>query len=104
MTAQQKIVRVRRNYNQWVANETLEDYALRFTAKRARRWSSLRVVCHIGAISFLALEAIGGAITVNYGFTNATAAILVWLARLIFLTRILIAYCASTYSRRYRSC
>ena len=34
MTAQQRIVRVRRNYNQWVANQTLEDYALRFTAKK----------------------------------------------------------------------
>ena len=31
MTAQQRIVRVRRNYNQWVANQTMEDYALRFT-------------------------------------------------------------------------
>jgi len=59
--AQQKIVRVRRKYNQWVANQTLEDYALRFTAKSARRWSSLRVAnTAIGAISFLALEAIGG--------------------------------------------
>ena len=64
MTAHQRIVRVRRNYNQWVANQTLEDYALRFTAKSARRWSSLRVAnTAIGAISFLALEAIGGAIT-----------------------------------------
>src|SRR6266700_225747 len=70
MTAHQRIVRVRRNYNNWVANETLEDYALRFTAKNARRWSSLRVAnTAIGAISFLALEAIGGAITVNYGLT-----------------------------------
>ena len=42
MTAQQRIVRVRRNYNQWVANQTLEDYALRFTAKSARKWSSFR--------------------------------------------------------------
>ena len=68
MTAHQRIVRVRRNYNRWVANQTLEDYALRFTAKSARRWSSLRVAnTAIGAISFLALEAIGGAITVNYG-------------------------------------
>ena len=97
MTAQQKIVRVRRNYNQWVANETLEDYALRFTAKRARRWSSLRVAnTAIGAISFLALEAIGGAITVNYGFTNATSAILL-VGALIFLTGLPIAYYASTY-------
>src|SRR5882757_2235137 len=97
MTAQQRIVRVRRNYNQWVANETLEDYALRFTAKRARKWSSLRVAnTAIGAISFLALEAIGGSIAVNYGFVNATAAILV-VGGLIFLTGLPIAYYASTY-------
>jgi signal transduction histidine kinase/CheY-like chemotaxis protein len=97
MTAQQKIVRVRRNYNQWVANQTLEDYALRFTAKSARRWSSLRVAnTAIGAISFLALEAIGGAITVNYGFTNATGAILL-VGALIFFTGLPIAYYASKY-------
>ena len=59
MTAQQRIARVRRNYNQWVANQTLEDYALRFTAKSARKWSSARVAnTAIGAVSFLALEAI----------------------------------------------
>ena len=97
MTAQQRIVRVRRNYNQWVANQTLEDYALRFTAKTARRWSSLRVAnTAIGAVSFLALEAIGGSITVNYGFVNGTAAILV-VGALILLTSLPIAYYASTY-------
>jgi len=97
MTAQQRIVRVRRNYNQWVANQTLEDYALRFTAKTARRWSSLRVAnTAIGAVSFLALEAIGGSITVNYGFVNATSAILV-VGALILLTSVPIAYYASTF-------
>jgi signal transduction histidine kinase/CheY-like chemotaxis protein len=97
MTAHQRIVRVRRNYNRWVANQTLEDYALRFTAKSARKWSSLRVAnTAIGAISFLALEAIGGAITVNYGFANATAAILA-VGALIFLTGLPIAYYAATY-------
>jgi signal transduction histidine kinase/CheY-like chemotaxis protein len=97
MTAHQRIVRVRRNYNQWVANQTLEDYALRFTAKSARRWSSLRVAnTAIGAISFLALEAIGGAITLNYGFANATAAILA-VGVIIFLTGLPIAYYAATY-------
>ena len=91
MTAQQRIVRVRRNYNQWVANQTLEDYALRFTAKSARRWSNFSVAnTAIGAVSFLALEAIGGSITVNYGFLNATSAILV-VGALIFLTSIPIA-------------
>ena len=97
MTAQQRIVRVRRNYNQWVANQTLEDYALRFTAKSARKWSSFAVAnTAIGAVSFLALEAIGGSITVNYGFTNATSAILV-VGALIFLTSLPIAYYAATY-------
>jgi signal transduction histidine kinase/CheY-like chemotaxis protein len=97
MTAHQRIVRVRRSYNKWVANQTLEDYALRFTAKSARRWSSLRVAnTAIGAISFLALEAIGGAITVNYGFTNAASAIVV-VGGLIFLTGLPIAYYAATF-------
>jgi signal transduction histidine kinase/CheY-like chemotaxis protein len=97
MTAQQRIARVRRNYNQWVANQTLEDYALRFTAKSARKWSSARVAnTAIGAVSFLALEAIGGSIAINYGFVNATTAILV-VGALIFLTSLPITYYASTY-------
>jgi signal transduction histidine kinase/CheY-like chemotaxis protein/purine-cytosine permease-like protein len=97
MTGRQRIVRIRRNYNKWVGNQTLEDYALRFTAKSGRKWSSGRVAnTAIGAISFLALEAIGGAITVNYGFVNAVAAIIA-VGGLIFLTSLPIAYYAATY-------
>lgn len=93
--AQQEVFRVRRRYNQWVANETLEDYALRFTAKSARRWSAARVSqTALGAISFLALEAIGGAITLHYGFNNAVAAIMV-VGLIIFLTGIPISYYAA---------
>jgi signal transduction histidine kinase/purine-cytosine permease-like protein len=78
MVGRQRILPVRRDYNRWVANQTLEDYALRFTAKSARRWSAPRVAqTAIGAISFLALEAIGGAITLAHGFVNAAAAIVV---------------------------
>jgi hypothetical protein len=78
MAARQRIIPVRREYNRWVANQTLEDYALRFTAKSARRFSSQRISqTAIGAISFLALEAIGGAITLSYGTTNAFFAIIV---------------------------
>lgn len=78
MAARQRIIPVRREYNRWVANQTLEDYALRFTAKSARRFSSERISqTAIGAISFLALEAIGGAITLSYGTTNAFFAIVV---------------------------
>ncbi len=78
MTGRQRILPVRRDYNRWVADETLEDFALRFTAKGARRWSSSRVSqTALGAISFLALEAIGGSITLSYGVSNMLAATLV---------------------------
>ena len=84
--AHDKTARTKRSYNRWVANQTLEDYALRFTAKDARRWSTARVSnTALGAISFLALEAIGGSLTLSYGFENALAAILVVCA-IIFLT------------------
>ena len=86
MSAPQRIIPIRREYNRWVADQTLEDYALRFTAKAARRWSPARVAnTALGAISFLALEAIGGTITLNYGYNNAVAAIMV-VGILIFLT------------------
>ena len=97
MVGRQRIDRVRRQYNQWVANQTLEDYALRFTAKSARRWSAARVAnTALGAISFLALEAIGGAITLNYGMPNATAAILV-VSVIIFGCGLPIAFYAARY-------
>jgi signal transduction histidine kinase/CheY-like chemotaxis protein/purine-cytosine permease-like protein len=97
MAARQRIVRVRREYNQWVANQTLEDYALRFTAKSARRWSSSRVAnTALGAISFLALEAIGGTITLGYGFANAAPAIFA-VGLLIFATGLPISYYAAKY-------
>jgi signal transduction histidine kinase/purine-cytosine permease-like protein/ActR/RegA family two-component response regulator len=95
VAGRQRIDRVRRQYNQWVANQTLEDYALRFTAKSARRWSAARVAnTALGAISFLAMEAIGGTITLNYGAMNATAAILV-VSVIIFLCGLPIAYHAA---------
>ncbi len=95
MSGRQRIDRVRRQYNQWVANQTLEDYALRFTAKSARRWSASRVAnTALGAISFLALEAIGGTITLNYGFTNSVAAIAV-VSAIIFFCGLPIAYYAA---------
>lgn len=95
MEGRQRIDRVRRQYNQWVANQTLEDYALRFTAKSARRWSAARVAnTALGAISFLALEAIGGTITLNYGVTNSVAAILV-VSVIIFCCGLPIAYYAA---------
>ncbi len=95
--ARQKIFRIRREYNSWVANETLEDYALRYTPRTFRKWSELRVAnTAFGAVSFLALEAIGGAIALNYGFTNALWAILV-VGLITFLTGLPISYYAAKY-------
>jgi len=97
MSAPQRISRVRREYNQFVANETLEDYSLRFTATAARRWSCARVAnTALGSISFLALEAIGAAITLSYGFGNAVLAIMV-VGAVIFLTGLPIAYYAARH-------
>jgi len=94
---EQQVFSAQRNYNRWVANQTLEDYALRFTAKKARRWSISRVSnTALGAISFLALEAIGGVITVYYGFDNAFLAICV-VTFVIFLTGLPISYYAARY-------
>jgi len=92
----QRIVRERRQYNQWVATQTLEDYALRYTADRARK-SSFRVGnTAFGPIAFLACEAIGGAITISYGFSNAASAI-VFVFMLMFLIGLPIAYYAAKY-------
>ena len=96
-TATQRIVKIRRDYNTWVANETLEDYALRFAPTSFRKWSERRVAnTALGAVSFLALEAIGASLAVNYGFTNAFWAIVV-VAAVIFLTGIPISYYAAKY-------
>ena len=95
--APQRIFRIRRDYNSWVANETLEDYALRYTPHSARKWSELRVAnTAFGGMSFLALEAIGGAIALNYGFSNALWAILV-MGLITFLTGLPIAVYAARY-------
>ena len=75
--APQRIVKVRRDYNSWVASETLEDYALRYTPQRFRKWSEWRVAnTAFGAASFLILEAVGATLLVQYGFVNAFWAVL----------------------------
>ena len=97
MTAQAKVTRVRRTYNKWVANQTLEDFALRFTAQRVRRWSPARIAnTAIGAVSFLALEAIGGALTLSYGF-SATAWAVLSTCLIIFFMGIPVVYNAAKY-------
>ncbi|MCC6828888.1 MAG: response regulator [Novosphingobium sp.] len=80
----QRIVGTRRTYNQWVNDQTLEDYALRFTARRARIWSPAWVGnTALGSIAFLACEAIGATVTISYGFHSMAWALAA--AALIFL-------------------
>ncbi len=96
MNPRQRIVRERRQYNQWVASQTLEDYALRYTAGRARK-SSFRVGnTAFGPIAFLACEAIGGALTIAYGFPNTAWAILAF-SVLMFAIGLPICYYAAKY-------
>ena len=75
---QQKIIRERRQYNQWVNSQTLEDYALRFTADRARKSTARVGNTALGPIAFLACEAIGGTIStrsqsMDVGWTPSSA-------------------------------
>ncbi|HWE76637.1 MAG TPA: ATP-binding protein [Stellaceae bacterium] len=96
MNARQRIVLERRQYNKWVADQTLEDYALRFTASRARRTTFLIGNTALGAISFLACEAIGGTVTLTFGYSNAVAAI-VAVGALMFLIGLPISYYAAKF-------
>ncbi len=95
--APQRVVKVRRDYNSWVASETMEDYALRYTPQRFRKWSEWRVAnTAFGAASFLILEAVGATLLVKYGFANAFWAILTT-GLIIFLAGLPI----SVYAARY---
>ena len=75
---QQRVIKVRRDYNAWVAKESLEDYALRFTPRSFRKWSEWRVAHTAlgGAASFLVLEALGATLLLQFGFTNMLWAVL----------------------------
>jgi signal transduction histidine kinase/DNA-binding response OmpR family regulator/purine-cytosine permease-like protein len=93
-----QVIKERRDYNTWVATESLEDYALRYAPKSFRKWPEFLVAnTAIGGISFLALEAIGGSIAIRYGFTNSFWAIVV-VGLIIFLAGLPISYYASKYN------
>lgn len=87
----------RRTYTALVANEMMEDFALRYTSKRARKWSFSRIaITSLGIVSFMVLEAIGGAITLSYGYINAVYAILALVA-VVFISGLPISYYAAKY-------
>lgn len=98
MTGTRKIVKERRDYNTWVATETLEDYSLRYAPQSFRKWSEFLVAnTALGGISFLALEAIGGSLLISYGFANSFWAIIT-VSAIIFLLGIPITYYAAKYN------
>ncbi|MDO9252983.1 MAG: ATP-binding protein [Hydrogenophaga sp.] len=75
----------------------MEDYALRYTPQRFRKWSEWRVAnTAFGAASFLILEAVGATLLVQYGFVNAFWAILVT-GLIIFLAGLPISIYAARY-------
>jgi len=93
-----KIEKARRKYNQWVATESLEDYALRYSPSSYRKWSPFLIAnTAIGSISFLALEAIGAALLLDFGFTNAFLAI-AFASVIIFLCSAPITYYCARYN------
>ena len=95
--APQRVVKVRRDYNTWVANETMEDYALRFTPRSYRKWTESRVAnTAFGAAAFLVLEAVGATLLVNYGFLNAALAILAT-GLIIFMVGLPVSIYAARY-------
>ena len=84
-----------RSFNKLVNNPVLEDYSLRYAPKTFRTWSEYAVAtAALGGIAYMADQAIGGSLAVQFGFTNALCGILA-AAVVIFLTGIPIAiYCA----------
>lgn len=91
-------MRARRSYQTWVANETMEDYSLRYAPASFRKWHPFIITnTALGGISFLALEAIGAAITLSYGFSNAFAAIVI-VSLVLFVVSLPIAYYSSRFN------
>ncbi|MEE3503392.1 hypothetical protein [Acidiphilium acidophilum] len=88
----------KRKFNRFVNNPVIEDYSLRYAPKSFRTWSQYAVFsAALGGIAYLADQAIGGSLAVQYGFTNAFYGILA-AATVIFLTGIPIAYYCAKYN------
>ncbi|GHC48634.1 purine-cytosine permease family protein [Streptomyces flavofungini] len=87
----------RRSYARLAADESREDYSLRYAPHSFRRWSPTMVASTaLGGIAYLADFAIGASIVFTYGFTSGFASILC-AATIIFVTGIPIARACATY-------
>ncbi|MFF3338895.1 purine-cytosine permease family protein [Streptomyces flavidovirens] len=86
-----------RSYAKLAADESREDYSLRYAPHSFRRWSPSMVAgTALGGIAYLADFAIGASIVFTYGFTSGLASILC-AAAIIFLTGIPIARACAKY-------
>ncbi|MEA1917800.1 MAG: ATP-binding protein, partial [Campylobacterota bacterium] len=93
-----KVDNKKRSYNDYITDESVEDYSLRYAPKSFRKFSEAMIAnTAMGSISFLALEAIGASIAMHYGFTTAFWAILT-ASLIIFFTAIPISYYAARYN------
>ncbi|MEV6796124.1 hypothetical protein AB0M87_29930 [Streptomyces sp. NPDC051320] len=89
--------RPKRSYAKMAADESREDYSLRYAPHSFRRWSPTMVASTaLGGIAYLADFAIGASIAFGYGFTNAAASIAT-AAFIIFVTGIPIARAVARY-------
>ncbi|MGN1281860.1 MAG: ATP-binding protein [Succinivibrio sp.] len=89
----QPVVKARRIYSRYVANQTLEDFSLRYTARSARKRSSFTVAnAALGSISFLALEVIGANIAIYYGLNHLFYALLLTVPLIFLISRPIASY------------
>jgi purine-cytosine permease-like protein len=93
-----KTSRSKRVFGGLVNNPVLEDYSLRYAPSSFRTWSEYGVaMAALGGIAYMADQAIGGSLAIQFGFTNAFWGILT-AAFIIFLTGIPIAYYSAKYN------
>lgn len=58
--APQRVIKTRREYNIWVADESIEDYALRYAPTSVRKWSPWTVTnTAISTVSFWLWKPLG---------------------------------------------
>ncbi len=93
----ENLIRIRRKYSRFAADQTLEDYSLRYTSHQVRhRRASTVSISALGSISFLALEVIGANIALHYGLNHLILALIA--AAVIIFT---ISYPIAKYAVKY---
>jgi PAS domain S-box-containing protein len=92
------VEKVRRQYNHWVATESIEDYALRYCPASFRKWSPAVIGnTMIGTNSALSYEAIGALLLLDFGFGNAIWA-MVFAGIMIFIAGLPICQYSAKYN------